>query len=137
MSASSSSRYRPSGRSSPASAVSTRSAAWRKAATRAPAVDGLASPRAQLSSNRQNARAAASTAVSWAISRRDVPSSACAASASAQSGIIECPLDLDDDRQDHRPPARAVVDELPDPVVQVLLEQLDLADVVGKEAADD
>src|SRR5439155_22240961 len=37
---------------------------------------------------------------------------------------------LDDDGQDERPLPHAVVDELPDPVVQVLLEQLDLDDLL-------
>ena len=38
-------------------------------------------------------------------------------------------LDLDDDGEDHRPPAGAVVDELADGVVDVLLEELQLAHV--------
>src|SRR5207237_7189468 len=36
----------------------------------------------------------------------------------------------------HRPPPGAVVDQLPDPVVDVLLEELDLADVVGEQLPD-
>ena len=40
------------------------------------------------------------------------------------------PLDLDDDRQHHRPPAQAVVDELGEVVVEDLLQEVDLADLL-------
>jgi hypothetical protein len=42
--------------------------------------------------------------------------------------------DLDDDRQDHRAAVELLVDEAADRVVQVLLDQVDLADV---EAVDE
>ena len=45
--------------------------------------------------------------------------------------------DLDHDRQDHRPPPGAVVDELSDCVVHVLLEQLDLRDPVRRQLLGD
>jgi hypothetical protein len=50
---------------------------------------------------------------------------------------LERGLDLDDDRQHHRPPARAVVDDLPERFVQVLLEELDLRHVVREQVAED
>ncbi len=39
-------------------------------------------------------------------------------------------LDLDDDRQDHRAPLEALVDELGDVVVEVVLEEVDLRDLL-------
>ena len=39
-------------------------------------------------------------------------------------------LDLDDHRQDHRPPLEALVDELRDVVVEVVLEEVDLRDLL-------
>ncbi len=47
---------------------------------------------------------------------------------------LERRLDLDDDRQHHRAPARAVVDDAAEGVVQVLLEELDLGHVVARSA---
>src|SRR6266511_1903901 len=44
---------------------------------------------------------------------------------------------FDHHRQDHWPPARAVVHELPDAVVDVLLKELDLANVLCEQVADD
>ena len=44
--------------------------------------------------------------------------------------------DLDHDRKDQRPAAGAVVHELADSVVEVLLEQLDLEDVLGQAAVE-
>src|SRR5215204_7219841 len=44
---------------------------------------------------------------------------------------------LDDDREDHGPAACAVVDELTDAIVDVLLEELDLADVLREQVVDD
>src|SRR5581483_4834410 len=160
---------RESGRSSPASAVSARSAARRSAACRRPGVHGSASPRAQRSSSRQKASAEASQARSCATRRAPVASrGACSVSTSAQlrervaltSGLPrgspaararrrrtaapgggqarpERRSYLDDDGEDHRPAAGAVVDELAEPVVQVLLEQLDLEDVVGQAGVED
>jgi hypothetical protein len=51
----------------------------------------------------------------------------------AEKLVDEARSDFEHDRQDHRPAAGAVVYELPDSVVQVLLEQLDLADVAGQQ----
>ncbi len=39
-------------------------------------------------------------------------------------------LDLEDDGQDHRPSPGTGVDELPESVVEVLLDQLQLADTL-------
>src|SRR5206468_9340737 len=44
---------------------------------------------------------------------------------------------FDHDGEDHRAAAGAVVDELAETVVDVLLDQLDLADVVLEQLADD
>src|SRR5581483_12173288 len=44
---------------------------------------------------------------------------------------------LDHYGQDHRTAAGAVVDELPDAVVEVLLQELDLDDVVREAAVED
>ena len=55
---------------------------------------------------------------------------ATAASTTAASRGRGRRLDLDDHRQDHRPAAQAVVDELRHVVVQVVLEQVDLADLL-------
>ncbi len=41
--------------------------------------------------------------------------------------------DLDDDGENHRPATRPVVDDLPDRVVDVLLEELDLGDMLCRE----
>src|SRR5690349_22098902 len=41
-----------------------------------------------------------------------------------------CRSDLDDDRQDHRPPAEAVVHELGEVVVEDLLQEVGLADLL-------
>src|SRR5919204_5050979 len=46
-------------------------------------------------------------------------------------------LHLHYDRQDHRPSTGAVVDELADGVVEMLLEELDLADVVREALVED
>ena len=45
--------------------------------------------------------------------------------------------DLDHHGKDHRPPARPVVDDLPERVVDVLLEQLDLGRLSAASSADD
>lgn len=52
-------------------------------------------------------------------------------------GAVHSSLDLDDDRQDHRPAAGAVVDDLSERFVQVLLEELYLGHVVGEEIGED
>src|SRR5215218_496151 len=44
---------------------------------------------------------------------------------------------LDDDREDHGPAACAVVDELTDAIVDVLLQELDLADVLREQVVHD
>ena len=45
-------------------------------------------------------------------------------------------LDLEDDGEDHRPPAGALLHELTDGVVNVLLEELQLGDILGEEARE-
>ena len=98
---------------------------------------GSASPRPQRSSSRQKASAAASHARSCAD---EPPRRAPASPPFALEHVRPSPasaLDLDHHGEDHRPAARAVVDELPDRVVEVLLEQLDLGDAVREPAPPD
>jgi hypothetical protein len=52
--------------------------------------------------------------------------------AGAERGQGRETSNFDHHRENHRPSARSVVDQLPDGVVQVLLQQLDLGDVVGR-----
>ena len=94
---------------------------------------GCASPLPQRSSSRQNASAAASHARELRRSGA-APSARSLRVADEERRASLGSLTLRSPRENHRPPARSVVDQLPDRVVQVLLEQLDLGDVVGEPA---